>query len=89
MTIPANPLQDELHRRAGIVCNCAHVAPTMPTCRSEHLPDCPIAASDAARRERERLAALPPDRLAHELAVESFVATHGQDALDQMRREFG
>lgn len=27
-----------------VKCDCAHVPPTMPTARSEHLYDCPVAA---------------------------------------------
>lgn len=31
-------------RGGGVItCDCASVPPTMPTCRSEHLPSCPIA----------------------------------------------
>jgi hypothetical protein len=39
-------------------CNCADTPPTMPTCRSEHLPSCPmyaysvVAAVERAARER-------------------------------------
>lgn len=25
-----------------ITCNCAGIAPTMPTCRTEHLESCPV-----------------------------------------------
>lgn len=25
-----------------VCCNCAHVSPTMPTCRDWHLPTCPF-----------------------------------------------
>lgn len=30
-----------------IVCDCADVPPTMPTCRSEHLIDCPVRVAAA------------------------------------------
>lgn len=30
------------------VCDCAGTPPTMPTCRSEHLPSCPVAKYLAA-----------------------------------------
>lgn len=44
--------------RESVTCNCAEVAPTMPTCRSEHLVRCPLywVAQATAQRERaERL----------------------------------
>lgn len=28
---------------ATLRCNCSHVPPTMPTCRDQHLPTCPLA----------------------------------------------
>jgi hypothetical protein len=31
-----------------VVCDCASTPPTMPTCRGEHLPTCPVARYDAA-----------------------------------------
>jgi hypothetical protein len=39
-----------------VVCNCAHIPPTMPTCRSEHLIDCPVAVV-LALADTERMSA--------------------------------
>lgn len=54
---------------AVVVCNCAHVSPTMPTCRNEHLYDCPVAevqrdaaiARIASAAEQDRRAGSPWD----------------------------
>ena len=38
----------------AVPCNCANTPPTMPTCRSEHLPTCPAYVhSVVAQIERE------------------------------------
>ena len=92
MTIPANKV-DEFRRRIGIVCNCASIPPTMPTCRDYHLPDCPIAISEANQRllteVRELLATVEGrEKLAVDMARESFVAEHGQAAYDELREAF-
>jgi len=29
-----------------LLCNCAEVPPTMPTCRDKHLPSCPASVLD-------------------------------------------
>jgi hypothetical protein len=34
-----------------VKCNCAAVPPTMPTCRIDHLPTCPVAVYAAGARE--------------------------------------
>jgi hypothetical protein len=44
-----------------VECNCADIPPTMPTCRTEHLVDCPVAVV-AALHDTERM------RAAHEEA---------------------
>lgn len=78
----------------GIVCNCASVPPTMPTCRDYHLPDCPIAISEANQRalaEMREILADPEKReqLAADMARDSFIADHGQEAYDRLREAFG
>jgi hypothetical protein len=35
-------MMDEVNR-APVICDCAEVSPTMPTCRDRHLWDCPVA----------------------------------------------
>jgi hypothetical protein len=35
--------------KSNIECNCAHIPPTMPTYRSNHLIDCPIRIAEAIR----------------------------------------
>lgn len=36
-----------------IRCNCSHVPPTMPTARSEHLYDCPVATLQRLHEAQE------------------------------------
>ena len=61
-----SPLQGQ-HDSGPWACNCAHIPPTMPTCRMEHLIDCPariaaeLADKDAMSRGVAEAAALIRD----------------------------
>ena len=41
--------------RAMWTCNCATIAPTMPTCRIEHLADCNVTAMNNEVRRIARM----------------------------------
>jgi len=38
----------------GLKCNCSAIPPTMPTCRTEHLADCPRRMWDRLHSEQGR-----------------------------------
>lgn len=43
--------------RMDVICNCSLIPPTMPTCRTEHLVDCPVAVV-MALADTERMTAM-------------------------------
>lgn len=53
------------------VCNCADTPPTMPTCRGEHLPSCPmflysyVLKMQARNEDQRRRSVCPPPVTIH------------------------